>query len=677
MKKKTVGSWVLLVVIGCFLLIQGAAPAMAGTPYGTGTEGPGGMIVGTQTAYEPDGMIRLDVNQPADIFYEEQTGILYVADSGNARILAYDGKNPPQPIGEGVLSNPSGVYVTADRHIYVADYGLKQIVVFDAQGKLLKQFGRPEEPIYGKKNDFKPKKVAVDKRGNIYVISEGSINGVVQLNNNGNFLGYVGANRTSMSMKMLIQRLIFTEDQKGQLFKTTPPSPTSIVLDRQGLLYTVTTGLSEGEGLKKLNIIGNNILTSHSWTSGAMVDIDVDAGGNMYTVDANGLICVYDSFGNLLFMLGGWDDTYERKGLFKSASAIDVVDSGHTLYVADKERNVINRYQITPFATKVYEGVDLYKQGLYVQSEGIWKDILKMNSYFILSYKSLAESYFKQDLNGKALESFKMAEDKGGYSDAFWKIRNDWLQQNINIVVYIGFGLIVLGYVIRALHRRYRILQPFIRIKNRVTDIKLVKELLFMFHFLKHPIDAVQELKENKRATVRSATILYVWMLLLQVILVYAKGYLFANGDPDQMDLMPIILTTAVPLVFWVVMNYMVSTISDGEGKFSEVYIGTIYALSPYLIFVLPIALLSNVLTFNEKFVYDYSMMFIQGWSILLVCIMVKELHDYTFGQTVRNLFLTLFGIVMAALVIFLLVLLFNQEVDFVQTIVQEMRNRA
>lgn len=143
------------------------------------------------------------------------------------------------------------------------------------------------------------------------------------------------------------------------------------------------------------------------------------------------------------------------------------------------------------------------------------------------------------------------------------------------------------------------------------------------------------------------------------------------------MDLLPIMLTSAVPLLFWVVMNYMVSTISDGEGKLSEVYIGTVYALSPYLIFALPIALISNVLTYNEKFVYDYSMMLIQGWSLLLVCIMVKELHDYTFRQTVRNLFLTVFGIVLAALVIFLLVLLFNQEVEFIQTIIQEMRNRA
>ncbi|XID92567.1 YIP1 family protein [Paenibacillaceae bacterium WGS1546] len=674
MTKRTLAKWLLLVFAGGCLLVQNAAEATANSPYATLTQGPDGMLVGTQSAYEPDGSIRIDVNQPADIFYDEPTGTLYVADAGNARIAAYDGRNPPHWIGEGVLSNPSGVYVAPDGLIYVADYGLKQIVVFDRQGTLVKQLGRPEEPIYGKKNDFAPRKVAVDKRGNIYVISEGSINGVVQLNKDGEFLGYVGANETNLSFKMLIQRFIFTEDQRGQLFRSTPPSPTSLVLDRQGLLYTVTNGIRD---IKKLNIVGDNILSTQSWTSRTLIDIDVDAGGNIFALDAEGIVAVYDSFGNLLFLFGGSDDLYERAGLLKNASAIDVVDSGQTIFVADRERNVINRYRITPFAAKVFEGVDHYKQGLYVQSEGIWQEILKMNSFFILSYQSLAQSYFKQNRNGEALESFKMAEDKSGYSDAFWKIRNDWLQRNINVVVYVVLACFASGYALRRLHRRYRLLQPFVSLGRAIARIKLMRELGFLFHFLKHPIDAVQELKDNKRATVRSATILYAWMLLLQVILVYAKGYLFASGNPGQMEWLPIVLTAAVPLLFWVVMNYMVSTISDGEGRLSEVYIGTIYALSPYLVFALPIALVSNVLTFNEKFVYDYAMLFVQGWSILLVCITVKELHDYTFGQTVWNLFLTVFAIVLAALVLFLLVLLFNQEIEFVQTIVQELRNRA
>jgi tetratricopeptide (TPR) repeat protein len=661
-----------LAFILCLLVCQ---PVLA-APYMTITQGPNGEIVSTQTAYEPDRIIRYELNQPADVYYEDGSGRLYVADQGNARIAVMNADGSWQLIGEGVLMSPQGVYVTPNGHVYVADYGLKEIVVFDANGQLINRFGRPDEPIYGKRNDFIPKKVAVDKRGNIYVISEGSINGVVQLNADGDFLGYVGSNDTSLSMKMIIQRLLFTEEQRGQLFKTTPPSPSSLVLDGQGLLYTVTEGIDD-DGIKKLNIRGDNILSSDDWASNLLIDIDVDDRGNIYTIDTYGWIAVYDSFGNLLFVFGGIDPRYERVGFLKNPAGIDVEGSGEALYVVDRDRGAIQRYRITPFAAKVFEAVDGYKQGLYVESQPLWEDILRMNSFFILSYQALAKAYFKQGMYEEALASFRLAEDKDGYSDAYWNIRNEWLQANMVYLIVGLIALFVIRSLLRFLHRKYGLLRPFIVLRKRAREVQLLRELGFMFHVLRHPIDAVRELKEYKRATVRSATILYGWMLILQVILIYATGYLFAIGDPDRIHLPSLLLITAVPLLSWVVMNYMVSTITDGEGRFSEVYICTIYALSPYLILALPVALVSNVLTYNEAFVYEYAMFGIAGWSVLLMFIMIKELHDYTLAQTIRNVLLTLFAIVLAALVLFILALLFSQEIEFIRSIIQELRNRG
>jgi len=676
MARKPVGWRTAAALLGLLLALSFPAGAAARAPYATLTQGPEGMLVGTQTAYVPDGMIRLDgmLNRPEDIFYDERTGRLYIADAGNARIAVYGEAGEPDWIGEGVLANPLGVYVAGDGRLYVADYGLQEIVVFDESGAVAKRFGRPEAPVYGRNNPFVPKKVAVDRRGNVYVVSEGSVNGVVHFNNDGEFLGFVGANPTELSLKMIVQRLIFTEEQMSRLFRSTPPSPTSLVLDRQGLLYTVTHGLAD---IRKLNLVGDDILPSGAWVSRSLIDIDVDAEGNIFTLDEEGLIAVYDSFGSLLFLFAGRDSLYERAGFIGSPSAIDVADSGEVIYAADRDRGVIHRYRITPFAARVFEGVALYRQGLYVESMDVWKDILKMNSNFILSYKALAKAYFKLNRSGEALESFRLAEDREGYSDAFWKIRNDWMQRHIDKIMYGAAALFVLLAVLRRLDRRYGIYGPLRRARARIAAVPLVKELLFMFHFLKAPIDAVQELKENRRATVRSATILVVWLLALQVILAYAKGYLFRSFDPNSADLPPLLLGAAVPLAFLVVMNYMVSTISDGEGRFSEVYIGSVYALSPYLLFALPAALLSNVLTLNERFVYDYSMIAIYGWCALLLCITVKELHDYTFGQTVRNLFLTGFAMAIAALIIVLVAVLVQQEIEFVNTIVQEMRNRA
>lgn len=242
-------------------------------------------------------------------------------------------------------------------------------------GKLLKEIGRPTEPIYGNKNAFVPKKLTVDKRNNIYVISEGSVNGIVQLNNEGKFAGFIGSNKTELSLKMILQRLIFTDKQKNQLFKVIPPSPTSISIDNQGLLYTVTSGV-KSEAIKKLNITGINILTSEILSTDAVTDVSVDKNGNIYTVDNFGYIAIYDSFGNLLFIFGGKDSGEERIGLLKDPSAIAVTDNG-VIYAVDKERNVINVYKSTAFANEVMQGVNLYRQGLYVESQKLGKTFLK------------------------------------------------------------------------------------------------------------------------------------------------------------------------------------------------------------------------------------------------------------------------------------------------------------
>lgn len=643
-------------------------------PYNTWTQGPNGRLVGTQTAYEPAKMLTYDLKDPEDVFIEDGTDIMYIADTGNSRLLVVDGNNT-KVIGEGIISSPSGIFVNKSGEIYVADYSKKKVFIFDKAGALLKEIGKPVEPIYGSKNDFAPKKVAVDNRNNLYVISEGSVNGVIQFNNEGKFVGYVGSNRSELSFKMILQRLVFTDKQKSQLFKITPPSPTSIAIDNQGLLHTVTSSI-KSEGIKKLNITGINILPADIYASNKLIDIDVDTDGNIYTLEGDGFIDVYDSFGNLLFNFGGKDEKYERLGMFKDPVAIDVADDG-TLYVVDKGKRVIYSFKATEFAQKVIKGVYYYKQGLYVQSQDIWKDILKMNSSFILSYKALANAYFKQQNYQVALKDYRLAEDKKGYSDAYWQIRNAWIQENMGYILEIIFGLFFLSFILKKLDRWFGILKRPRKFIDKIKNIKIISELRYGFRFIKHPIDAFYDIKHSGKASVLSASILYIWLLVLQIFNVYVTGFAFSTKNPVYFNLGSVISTTFAPVALWIISNYLVSTISEGEGRFKHIYICTIYSLVPYLIIALPMQLLSNVLTLNELFLYSFSMFVAKAWSVVLLVIMVKELHDYTLKETIRNILVTVFTMLLMVLVLFILTILCKYEVDFIKSVIQELRIRG
>lgn len=672
MKKKLRA--VLTIFVSIVLITLNSVNVFADVPYRTWTAGPNGRGVTTQTAYEPSKMLTYDLTEPEDIFVDDNTGIMYIADTGKSRVLEVKG-NETKIIGEGTLQSPSGIFVDNEQKVYIADYGKKKVFIFDKDGKLLKEIGKPSEPIFGKKNDFVPKKLAVDKRNNIYVISEGSINGVVQLNNEGKFTGFVGSNKTDLSFKMIMQRLVFNDKQKGQLFKVTPPSPTSVSIDEQGLIHTVTSGV-KSEGIKKLNITGANILPPDMLTSDVNIDIDVDKDGNIYTLDSLGYVNVYDSFGNLLFAFGGKDVQFERVGMFKNPVAMDVTNNGE-LFVVDKERNVIFTYKSTEFANKVMDGVDLYKQGLYVQSKEIWKDILKRNSSFILSYKALANADFKQANYEAALQGFRLAEDQKGYSEAYWQIRNFWLQSNMTTIILILLVLLVVRFTLKKLDKKFGLFNIPRTLIEGFKNRKLIAELRYSFRFFKHPIDAFYEIKHSGKASVQSATILYLWLLIIQVLGIYVIGFTFSTVNPAYVNLSSIITRTFVPIVLWIVANYLVSTITEGEGRFKHIYICTIYSLTPYLVIALPVQLLSNVLTLNEAFVYDFALLIARTWSAILLVIMVKEIHDYTFKETVKNILVTAFGMILIILIVFILFILFNQEVDFIKSIIQELRIRV
>jgi hypothetical protein len=130
-------------------------------------------------------------------------------------------------------------------------------------------------------------------------------------------------------------------------------------------------------------------------------------------------------------------------------------------------------------------------------------------------------------------------------------------------------------------------------------------------------------------------------------------------------------------ILIWNAANYLVSTISDGEGRVRDVVIGSAYSLFPYALFALPIALLSNVLTTNEAFIYSFSMNIVYFWTGLMLFFMVKEIHNYEFMETVRNVLVTLFTMALFVLTGYILYILFSQFFDFVTAILQELRLRG
>ncbi|MBL8055192.1 MAG: NHL repeat-containing protein, partial [Anaerolineales bacterium] len=322
-----------------------ASPALASTdpPYNTWAWGAGFGPVATQAAYLPLDEVELDAAGPEDLFVAAD-GLVYVADTGNARILKLKDFQVAGTYGEDVLKGPTGLYVTPDGTMYIADAGQDAIVILAADGTLLNQFGRPAEPLFGKNREFLPRKIAVDARGNLFIVSEGSVDGIVQMSRDGHFLGYFGANTAAMSLKMILQRLFLTPEQLAQFVKNEAASPSNLDLDAQSLLYTVTAGTDIYQGIRRYTVAGKNIYPE-TYGSRTFRDIRASADGLVVAVDANGQVWEKNTNGWSLFWFGAKDLGDQRLGTLTNPVAID--RDGDFLYVLDKDKNAIVVYQAT------------------------------------------------------------------------------------------------------------------------------------------------------------------------------------------------------------------------------------------------------------------------------------------------------------------------------------------
>ena len=655
-----------------FLFISG--DVKADTPYTTWAWGPGGYLVRTQDAYTPVDEIDLPISAAEDMFITPD-GTMYIADTGHGQILKLRNFQVMATFGTDILQGPTGIYVDDQGTMYIADAKLNTIVILDRDGNLVKQFGRPAEPLFGLDKEFLPQKITVDARQNLYIISQGSTNGIVQMNTNGNFIGYFGSNLSTMSLKMVLQRIFLNKAQLAQFIKVEAASPSNIAIDQQGLVYTVTAGIDESKSIRKFTISGKNIFPN-TIGSKNFRDLHVSDSGLILAVDADGWIYEYDLNGLLLFIFYAKDNGEQRLGTILNPTAIERYQDH--IYILDKDKNAVVVYKVTAFATKVHDGVRLYMQGYYDEARPYFEEVLNYNGSFIMAYQAIADAYYKDGDYPDALNAYRYGEDQSGYSNAFWELRNLVLQKYLGTAIIALLGLWLAQVVVLRLDNRYHWFDPLRRWFRDLRRFKIVDDFVFMFRFIKQPADSFYYIKKNQRGSLLFAGLIYAWVVVVRVLSLYLTGFVFNKYKTlSYVRVGSEILTTLLFLILWNVANYLVSTISDGEGRVRDVVIGSAYSLFPYVLFALPLALVSNVLTLNEIFIYKFSLEFIWFWTGLMFIIMVKEVHNYSLSETVKNILVTLFTMGLFLLTGYILYVLFNQLYNFISAVVQEIGLRG
>ena len=441
-------------------------------PYQSYTYDKWGNAVPAPNGYVPERSVRgsdlghTDFRSPADLFYYEDGGEIYVADAGNNRIVVMTEDYEPvaelavfDNNGEELtLNNPTGVFVRNDT-VYIADQNNARIVVCDKEGTVSAVYGKPESTLIEEGFEYKPNKVVVDRFGKIYVQAVGAYEGLLCLSQDGGFINYYGSNKVEMTAKMMVQKIwkmFMTKGQRESMQNFVPIEYNNAFLDHEDFIYaTAASSESNTNLITKLNPLGINIFqtkssdTSPWYKNSNFSDITVDENDLITVVDTiRCMVYQCDENGVLMFAFGGRGS---QLGLFQTPSAIEQV--GDRLLVLDSTKNNITEFSLTSFGETVQAAIRLYNEGRYQEDIEPWQEVIKRNANYLLAYTGLGKAYYQLEEYEEAMAYFRLANDKQGYSDAYKEYSLEVMRANFGWI--IG-GIVLLLAAIAAVRRLLR-----------------------------------------------------------------------------------------------------------------------------------------------------------------------------------------------------------------------------
>lgn len=623
------------------------------------------------------------LSDPQDLYIDEQDRI-YIADTGNNRIvvLGKDGslirKIEPQEGDAYQLREPGGVTTGKDGSLYIGDTGNQRILHLKADGTLLKEYGTPSSDVLEAGFVYTPRRVAVTETGYLYTIKDKSL---MKIDEKNQFKGYIGATKLGFSLEAMLIRMFASKQQKDALLTQEPPPYLSFALAKDGMLYATTTDTSSGQ-IMKFDMTGTNMFPGGFYgeystdeegnqTPPYFADITADANSVVTAVDQrSGKLYQYDKSGNLLCVFG--NGIGSKDGQFSVPAALDI-DSEGNIYVLDSQLGVVIVYRPTAFIKSIHAATAVYGAGKYDEAEEKFRAVLDIDANYEMAYQGLGRIQVKNGEYREAMESYRLANDKAGYSTAFSKYRHQLFREYFFVVVLVCVGLAVgLVYLCKGLKLAAG------KILHLYQKQKAGKNRLFYFlplglSVLFDPVETVYLVKrDRKRKNWLSVAVIFLLVALVRIGTICLTHYPLSTTQLQNTNLLLECAVILVPLLTWAVAQYAVTAIFSGEAKFGEILTLCSLSMVPYILLSVPFALLSNLMGTGEAGLYQAMTGFMWLWVVILLLRTLKNSNDYTFGKMLLVTLITLCTVALIWLIIILLLAFGGQFIDFIRDVVNE-----
>lgn len=196
------------------------------------------------------------------------------------------------------------------------------------------------------------------------------------------------------------------------------------------------------------------------------------------------------------------------------------------------------------------------------------------------------------------------------------------------------------------------------------------------FYIMRHPFEGYEDLRWKKAYNMKVAMVIVALFFVVSICDQLMTGFLHNYAMTKVFNIVPIVIQSIILFITWVVGNWSLCTLFNGEGTMRNICVNTAYALVPYIIGKVVNIILSNCLTKDESAFLAFVSYLTIGYSVLLLISGMKTVHQYNFWQTILSMFFTVVSMLIIIILTVLLVSLFQQVYLFVYAVYTELLYR-
>ena len=202
------------------------------------------------------------------------------------------------------------------------------------------------------------------------------------------------------------------------------------------------------------------------------------------------------------------------------------------------------------------------------------------------------------------------------------------------------------------------------------------EKLSYWGHSLVHPFDGFFEIRFRHQGSLLLAVILMIAYGVLRCVSYQYTGFVMNFNSIEEMDSLSIFISTVSVIVLFAVSNWTITTLFNGKGKLSDIYIVICYSLTVLIIGDGLVTFLSNFVATEEVMILRSVQTLMYAWFVFLLVAGLGTIHEYSLTGNVVSIVMT---IVAAAIILFIGVLLFTmmeRMISFIVSVAEELMRR-